>query len=57
MAKLAGLNDDSVYSVIRITYPEADRFLLGQTEVRVHLFFEDQRRLIQHWVDEIIWGL
>lgn len=53
VAECAGLDVASVYSVVRVTYPEADRFLLGHTKVSVYLFFDERGQLIQHWVDEL----
>ena len=52
MAECAGLDVDTVFSFICVTYPDAARLLLGYTEVRVYLFFDEQNRLIRHWVDE-----
>jgi hypothetical protein len=52
VAECAGLSVDDVYTVIRVRYPEADRYVLGVTEISVYLFFDDQGRLIRHWVAE-----
>lgn len=52
VAEIAGLDVDSVYSFIRVWYPDADRFFLGHTEIRVYLFFGADGRMQRHWVDE-----
>lgn len=52
VAECAGLENASVASEIRICYPDADRFLLGQTRITVFLFFDSRDRLLRHWVDE-----
>jgi hypothetical protein len=52
VAECAGLGVDSVFSVIRVSYPDADRFLLGRTQITVYLFFDGEDRLLRHWVDE-----
>jgi hypothetical protein len=52
VAECAGLNVEDVYSVIDVTYPEADRFLLGITKLSVYLFFDKNDQLIRHWIDE-----
>lgn len=52
VAELAGLDINDVYSVVRVTYPDADRSLLSRTEVRTYLFFDEHERLIRQWVDE-----
>jgi hypothetical protein len=57
VAECAGLDIDTVYSVVSVIYPEADRFLLGHTELTVCLSFDRQERLIRHWVDEFHFSL
>jgi hypothetical protein len=52
VAECAGLDVDAVFSVIRVTYPDAGRPLIGQLEVQVYLFFDANGRLIRHWVDQ-----
>jgi hypothetical protein len=52
IAECAGLKVDSVSSVIRVSYPDADRSLLCQTQITVYLFFDGNDRLLKHWVDE-----
>jgi hypothetical protein len=52
VAECAGLDVDAVHSVIRVTYPNAGRPLFGQIEITVYLFFDADRRLIRHWVDQ-----
>jgi hypothetical protein len=55
VAECAGLDVDKVYSFIRVTYPDSARFLFGQAEVRVYLFFDAEDRLIRHWSDQFIY--
>jgi hypothetical protein len=50
VAECAGLDVDRVYSVICVTYPEADRFAIGYTTITVYLFFDAKGRLLRHWV-------
>jgi hypothetical protein len=57
VAECAGLDVDSVDSVIRVIHPDAARGLLSQTEVAVYLFFDSKGRLLRHWVDEFHYGL
>jgi hypothetical protein len=52
VAECAGLKVDSVCSLIRVSYPDADRSLLCQTQITVYLFFDGNDRLLKHWVDE-----
>jgi hypothetical protein len=52
VAEWAGLDVDAVYSAIRVTYPDARRPLIGWIELKVYLFFNADRRLIRHWMDE-----
>ena len=52
VAECAGLKVDSVSSVIRVSYPDADRSLLCQTQITAYLFFDGNNRLLKHWVDE-----
>jgi hypothetical protein len=57
VAECAGLAVDTVHSVIRVSYPDARRPLIGQIEVTVYLFFNADERLIRHWSDEFHWSL
>jgi hypothetical protein len=57
VAECAGLDVDAVYSVIRVSYPDAERHLIGNTEVLVYLFFDADGRLIRYWPDEFHWSL
>jgi len=52
VAECAGLKTDDVSWYTRVTYPDADRFLLGQTKITVYLFFDTHDHLIKHWVSE-----
>jgi hypothetical protein len=52
VAECAGLRVDDVFRLLRIKYPDADRFFLGRTEIKVYLFFDNNDRLIKYWVKE-----
>jgi hypothetical protein len=56
-AECPGLDAASVYSVIKIRYPDAARGLTSQTEITVYLFFDSKGRLLRHRVDQFIWAL
>jgi hypothetical protein len=47
-----GLSRPSATRLIRVSYPDADRSLLCQTQITVYLFFDGNNRLLKHWVDE-----
>ncbi len=53
-AAQAGLSEDDVFSLIRVVYPDADRGLISTTEITVYLFFDEEGRLLRHWVDTFI---
>lgn len=52
VAESAGLKNDSVYSIIRVVYPDAARGLVCITEIHVYLFFDSNDRLLRSWADE-----
>jgi hypothetical protein len=52
VAECAGLDVDVVQSVICVIYPDAGRRVVGSIEITVYVFFDADRRLIRHWVDE-----
>jgi hypothetical protein len=52
IARRAGLDSDSAFSVIRVSYPDAARLTSGRTIVTVYLFFDRDDRLLRHSVDE-----
>lgn len=52
IARRAGLDSDSVSSVIHVWYPDAARLTSGQTIITVYLFFDRDDRLMRHSVDE-----
>ena len=47
----AGLRNAEVFSVIRVTYPDAGRAFNDKTSVWVYLFFDENGRLLRHWVN------
>jgi len=51
VAECAGLKTADVPTFIRVTYPDADRYLLGFDEIIIYFFFDAKDRLIKHWVD------
>jgi hypothetical protein len=52
VAECAGLRADSVFRVIRIRYPDAQRILAGHPQITVYIFFDSNDRLIKHWTHE-----
>lgn len=51
-ARDAGLDEDSVHSLIRVEYPDAARYPLDIVEISVYLFFDGEGRLLKHGVYE-----
>jgi hypothetical protein len=57
VAELAGLQNEDVHSIIRVQYPEADRFPLGcWTAITVYIFFSAEGRAIRYWIHENEFG-
>jgi hypothetical protein len=57
VAECAGLNVDDVHSVVRVRYPDASRYFLGQTEITVYFFFDAKGLLLRQWASEFNMGL
>ena len=56
-ADRAGLQNENVHSMIRVRYPEADRFPLDSwTAISVYIFCDAQGRVIRHWIHEDEFG-
>jgi hypothetical protein len=52
VAECAGLDVNSVYSVVRVLYPDAGRYPLDQAKITVYLFFDNNECLLRHSVNE-----
>jgi hypothetical protein len=51
-AELAGVPNRAVYSMIKVTYPDASRSLFCVTEVSVRIFFDENDQKISSWIQE-----
>jgi len=57
VAELAGLQNKNVHSIIRVQYPDADRFLFDcWTAITVFVFFDAEGRVIGRWIHENEFG-
>ena len=50
VAELAGLQNENVYSIIRVTYPDAARIAFGWIRITVYIFFDEKQRVIRYWI-------
>jgi hypothetical protein len=51
VAECAGLRTEDVDTYIRVVYPDADRYFMGQDRTTIYFFFDAKGRLLRHWVE------
>lgn len=57
VAELAGLQNNKIHSIIRVHYPDANRFPLGGwSAIIVLIYFDAEGRVIGRWIHENDFG-